>query len=527
MNSKVKTQTHIKLIGDPLGVSGLLLAACGGGGASTAPGTGTTNQGLPPSQSPPIATVRLGVNHSHGTDSWLVEDASDFDLDVSYASYYNFYHFEPSYSVSPTGDVLVDGEPIDAKSLEVPEGEVVLMSGSQDSSGFTVDHVAITHLLDAPVEAIDTEHGRMTILGQTVLLNSLSCTQISCIDPGTVPGVGDRILVSGYLLGAPGQMLATRVAPSVASGDYLITGGVQALDSAHGQFSLGTLTINYSQATLQNFPGAALKEADLVIVRGSRAAGATKFSASSLTYVSPALSVASGADAKLYGLVTSIDAASLTVNGQTVQLSDAVRQSCPVPLALNQEVSVTGAVGPGGVVVAASACATQATINGESITGTVESIDPVFGTLSILGFRVQASPATLLVNVSTQSQIHVGDSVSAGLAHGSVEDAWATWRLEGVAAGSPAELLLVQDDVTLAKPSISVRGRLIATDANTKFSRAQGSISTEEFFAQGWVAPSGASNQCVPAKLRISVSEGAGGSLTALAIDVTPGGCRK
>jgi hypothetical protein len=120
---------------------------------------------------------------------------------------------------------VVDGEPIDAKSLEVPEGEVVLMSGSQDGSGFTVDHVSITHLLDAPVEAIDTEHGRMTILGQTVLLNSLSCTQISCIDPSTVPGVGDRILVSGYLLGAPGQMLATRVAPSVASGDYLITGG--------------------------------------------------------------------------------------------------------------------------------------------------------------------------------------------------------------------------------------------------------------------------------------------------------------
>lgn len=519
--------TYVKLVGYPLGLSGLLLAACGGDGSSPSPVPGGTNQGPPPSPPPPMPTVRLGVNHSYGTKSWLVEGAADFTFGSFYDFfYYDSYHFESTYSVSPAAAFLVDGETVDPNSLVVPEGEVVLISANQDSLGYAADHVVVNHLLDAPVDAIDPEHGRMTILGQTVWLNSLSCTQINCIEPGSAPGVGDRILVSGYLLGTPGQMLATRVAPSTASGDYLVTGAVQALDSAHGQFSFGTLTVNYSQATLRNFPGAGPKEADLVIVRGSRAAGMTELVASSLTYVPAVLSAANGSDVQLYGLVTSLDAVSLTVNGQTVQVSDAARQSCPVPLNLNQEVSVIGTVGAGGVVVATFACATQAMVRGELINGTVESIDPAFGTLSILGFRVQPSPTTLLVSVATQSQIHVGDAVSAGIAHGSVEDTWAAWRIEEVAAGSTAEIFIVQDDVVLANPSVSVRGRLVATDANTKFTKEQQSISSDQFFAEAWRAAPGTPNQCLPAKLQISVSEDAGGSLTALAIDVTQGVCQ-
>ena len=104
--------THVKLVAYPLGLSGLLLAACGGGGGSTSPGTGGTNQGPPPSPPPPMPTVRLGVNHSYGTNSWLVEDAADFDFGEGFYDfyYYESYHFEPTYSVSPTGEILVDGE---------------------------------------------------------------------------------------------------------------------------------------------------------------------------------------------------------------------------------------------------------------------------------------------------------------------------------------------------------------------------------------------------------------------------------
>ena len=312
-----------------------------------------------------------------------------------------FQNYEPvtaQGTVSGFGDLAVNDVRYDADGASITIdsqpgllsdlrlGHVVTVTGRINALGFTgqATNIRMDSRIIGPVEAIDADNARLTVMGQTIRLGP-ETHYPATIDPATLTGLapGERVRISGYV-DAAGAIRATRVEPADANAPLQIIGDVSGLDIANLVFEINGLTVDYGSTVLIGLPGGAPADGMMVKVIGTLSNGL--FEAEQLL-TAPALTGASGRRAQLGGLITRFASpADFEVNDTEIAANAATAYSNgdSGDLALNAAVTIDGEFRTGGRILANRITFGQLAGNTTSLTYALDgfteiSVPTVFG----------------------------------------------------------------------------------------------------------------------------------------------------
>jgi Domain of unknown function (DUF5666) len=467
-----------------------------------------------------LPIVGLGESGApYGGRTWMLFDGSE-------------------YSVLPQAQVLVDGTSVSVTDWNPGEGEIVSLAGtdsfpeSNNPGGLlATSDVKVTHMVDGPVDAIDLAHNQIVVLGQTVIgPNGIN------VPEGI--NVGDRVTISGHPT-ASGPIIATLVALSANTGDFLVSGVVQAANPAQHLLTLNGVAIDYGTAQLSGVPAGGPTNGERILVRTVRPANGEVLTATSIADDSKILGAGMGTVVAMHGIVNQVYSSTLvSVDGYPVKISDMALQTCGSPPPANSDVTLQGTIGADGTIFADIYCFTadppvavgswQARQYSPVVQGTIQAIDPKYGTISILGLSAQPSPITRVMDSNgsllSLGDLKVGDSIAVDGAFsfsvpGSIA-ALGILRIEGALQPTIQTSVL---HVSAVDPILYVHaegnnsntyahGWPINTDASTAYF----GLTRTQFFNGGGYFP-GSDIHCLPL-LTVSVRINADGSLTALSI---------
>jgi hypothetical protein len=306
-----------------LAFAAMALAACGGSGTQTA---GIDRGGV----TTPVSVV--GPITGFGS---IVVNGVHYNVD--------------------NASVVVDGNPATASDLAL--GQLVTVVGERDASGSTgtANQVLFQTNVRGPIATLNTAASEITVLGQTVIAGSSTVFDLAGVpDSFGSLRVGDLVAVSGFV-SAQGAIEATRIQSVTAGSGLLAFGVVSNLDTALLHFNLGTLVVDYSQASLiEGFASGGPSNGDHVLVRGMSTAPSGALLASEVRRAEDQ-EPAAGHEAEVEGLITRFASATdFDVSGRpvTTTSSTTFQGGAPGGLALNVKVEVEGTVNASGVIVA-------------------------------------------------------------------------------------------------------------------------------------------------------------------------------
>ncbi len=445
----------------------MLLTACGGGGSDAPPPTGVNP--------PPTGGIgRTGV---------AVGPISNFGSVVV-----NGVRYDTSGAT-----FTVDDAPGSESDLAV--GQVVIVKGEIDADGVngTADEVIYDDDVEGPIASIDLAAGTFTVLGLTVIVDDNTSFEDGLAAPGLAGlAVDDLVEVSG-LFDANGDLVATRVERKDDNDDFERKGIVAALDAANFTFELGTLEVDYSGATLEDFGGMDIQNGDLVEVEGTLDPNdANRLIASKVEREDPLGELEDGDDVEIEGFITRfVDETDFDVSGLPVTTTAATvyEGGTAADLGLNIKVEVEGEINANGVLVAEE-IELRADTNSR-VTAQIDSIDAAAGTLTVLGVPISTDALTRFEDQSsdddgtplTLGDLVVGDYVEVrGSEFPAESNAIVASRVELEDLESTVELRGFVDSVS--EPNLSVLGVTIETAASTTFRDGdEQPISATEFFS--------------------------------------------
>jgi hypothetical protein len=315
----------------------------------------------------------------------------------------------------------------------------------------------------------------LTVLGQRVFMVDTAALNLA---------IGDVVTVHGHFT-ADGQVLPTLVEPYVGENLYLVRGVLQEL--APNRFAVGALEVDLASATREGFPGGAPVAGDAVLVVAGQPPTQGVLTASTVR-CEGACRPARWGNGGARGFITAWRSATdFDVDGVTIRPNwcECTYGASP---ALGTYVDVSLYGGNAELLLAPSASPPL------GLTGHVTAADPVTRELVVLGYRVQASPATHIsatpqdypsVDALTFDALGVGDTVEvSGTTLGGVLVAGTIVR-----QGDTAQVRAGYYDFTLSDPVIEVAGQSILTNAATLVNRCDATktaVSLDEFFATDW-----------------------------------------
>jgi len=446
----------------------VLVAACGGGG-----GGDSSDGPVPPTSSP---TVTPG-----SSKTMIVTGAIDGFGSVIV----NGVRYDTSRA-----EVRVEDRPATLADLRV--GHVVRVEAQVDDKGAASARLIEQHrLLQGSVQAVDVAAGTVTVAGQVVRVDDDTSFDDS-IARASLAGiaVGDRVEVHGFS-SSNGQARATRI-EKPASGDLEIEakGLVSALDAATRRFKVGTLSVDYSTATLEGFGSAGLRDGDLVEVKGRELLADGTLKASRVHKEDDGVDGQGGTEAEVEGLVTRFASASdFDVAGQKVATTAATTYlgGTAADLKLDVKVEAEGKLDSAGTLVAAKVVFKRSA--SIKLAARVESVDAAAGTLKALGLTIVVDAATRKEDKERKDQFFALDSLRTG--------DWVDVRGYADPAGSGRVIAtrLERDDPedsseikgkaeALQSPRFKIAGVGIETTPATRFEDGDRDISSATFFAQ-------------------------------------------
>lgn len=280
----------------------LLLAACGGGS-----GSGSTS-------SAPATSSQLGTSTSSGT-------------------------------VTGFGSIFVDGVRIDDRNViagvEQENGDVVdaeLKLGQHVDVEYDDNLVAklirITSEATGTVQSVDTVKGTLSILGQTVVINTdAAAGPVTIFDaPYTTLAdvkAGDTIEVNGLIkTDAAGNVTiqATRIEKETAGAYQRLRGHISDLSTTASTFKVGGLVVSYANAKVKPSTAALANGADVTVsIASNQTITAGTAVSAAFVKVKNHREESQDKDANLGGAITKIDIAAKTfvVDGVKVDASKA------------------------------------------------------------------------------------------------------------------------------------------------------------------------------------------------------------
>jgi len=222
-------------------------AACGGGGGSSG---GITPPPPPPNTGGITRTgVAVAVGPITGFGSVIVNGTR---YDTSSATF------------------IKDGATAVQSDFSV--GEFVVVTGSIDdnNSNAVADTVEFNDVVEGPVSSVTGN--TLVILGQTVLVGANTSMDDTC--PAILT---DLINVAAVEVSGPvmedGTISATRIECKDLLGKLEVTGTVSNLNATDQTFQINALTVDYTGATLADFPGGTISNGDPVEAKGTSLGG--------------------------------------------------------------------------------------------------------------------------------------------------------------------------------------------------------------------------------------------------------------
>lgn len=440
----------------------IALTACGGGGGGGIESTsGIDGRGSPN----PVAVVSQGSITGFG--SVIV----------------NGVRYETN-----SASFVIDG--IGGSQDDLAVGDVVLIAGtiSDDGTTGTASTVTFDDVVEGPVTAVDVTASRLTVLGQTVQVSGATSFDNN-ISPASLAGVneGDVVEVSGFRL-ADGTISATRIEAKLAGGEFEVTGVATAASAT--SFTIAGLTVDYSAAMLNDFPGGTVETGQTVEAKGNALGAGGELLATRVEFKGTGLGANAGDQAQLEGFITRFTSPQdFDVSGNPVTTTGTTifEGGIAGDLGLNIKVEVDGRIDDNGALVATKVDIRRS--NKLRMTALVDSVDTGNNSLVMLGITVQTDAMTRLEDKSDAdlrpfalSDINAGDYVEV--------------RGDVFPAGSAtvAATILERDDVdtetilqgfveSFSDPSYFVLGVRIETTPSTIFRDVDGTtLSATQFF---------------------------------------------
>jgi len=441
----------------------LVLAGCGGGGGSSTP---------PVVNPPPTNGIDRGgiaVGPIGGFGSIIVNGVR---FDTSAAAF------------------TVNGSPGSQSDLSV--GQVVAVLGTFDDNGLTgvATSVEFDDAVKGPIEggSIDLPTGTFRVLGQTIKVTNATIFDDS-IQPPAFAGLadGDLVEVSG-LPDASGRIVATRIEAESPGSEFEITGLVSALDAGASTFRINSLTVDFSAAQLDDFPGGQISEGDLVEAQGSQFSNG-ELLATQVEYRGDVVNdddLEVGDEIEIEGIITVFNSSSdFSISGLRV-LTDAgtsYEGGSAADLGLNVRVEVEGDFEGNGTLRADEIkFEPDAELR---VSGLVEATNAVAGTFQVLGLEIGVKPETSFEDDLNDQQIfgladlRIGDYVEVD----GYTDA-GDFVASQVARDDPEDDSSVRGYAAdLSAPTLTVLGVPAITDTQTEFENDDTPITADDFFA--------------------------------------------
>lgn len=331
--------------------AGLIVSACGGGSG----GAGIT--GTPDPDDPIGGITGTGVATAIGPITGFGSViANGVTYDTSSASF------------------TLDG--LAATQADFKVGQFVIIQGTieNDTSG-TATSVVFNDNVDGPVSSVNTATGSFVVLGQTVTVSGDTSFDDSCpTSLADLTGVA-AVEVSGPVM-ADGTIAATRVECKSVAGELEVTGVVSNHNAGAMTFEINSLVVDYSSATITDFPTAGvINDGDPVEAKGNALGGAGELLAASVEFKGLQFGDAAGDHVEIEGFITrfasgtDFDVAGIpvTTNGSTQFVGGAAGD-----LGLNLKVEVDGDFNAAGTLLATKVDIKQAT--NVRVTGRIDSV---------------------------------------------------------------------------------------------------------------------------------------------------------
>ena len=233
----------------------LLTVSCSGGGRDS---------GAAPSSTPPASTAPPETLPA-GTLKRVTGPISGFGNVIVIVGGIRFN--------TAAASVFIDDAPGGVEDLHV--GHLVSVTGTVDDAAGTgiADRIEYEARVTGPIDSLDLDRNQFTGLGLTVRItgdttfgNGIAEQALSNF------AVGDLIEVSGFINAGQG-VAATRIERGSADSGYEVHGRIADLVEAGMRFSIGTLTVSYRAARLDNYPGRPFRIGDRVAVECDRTSG--------------------------------------------------------------------------------------------------------------------------------------------------------------------------------------------------------------------------------------------------------------
>lgn len=397
-----------------------------------------------------------------------------------------------------TGAIItLDDQPGTEDQLAV--GQVVIVSGTYNADGATgtATSVVFKDNVEGPIDSIDLVNSRLVVLGQTVLVDGATSFDDD-ISPRSLEGlsVGDFVEVSGFVK-ANGEIAATRIERKVSGGELEVKGTVSALDSANRLFNINALTVDYSGATLDDFPSGVPGNGDFVEAECARVnfndcfGLSGEFLATKVELEGLDIDVDEGDEVEIEGFITRfVDEFDFDVAGQpvTTNAQTEFEDGTAADLGLNVKVEVEGRVDASGVLVAEEIEIRRP--NNIKIEATVDAVDVATTTVTLLGIAVRVDRLTRFEDDSAAElrpfgieDIGVGDFLAVrGFEDPPGSGSVLATRVER--DDFEPDVVLQGSVTSVSQPSFVILGVTIETDITTVFEDENDNIITAaEFFA--------------------------------------------
>jgi hypothetical protein len=433
----------------------MTLAACGGGGEQTA---GIDARGNP---------VAVGVV-SKGT-------ISGFGSVIVNGVRYN----------TNTAAFNIDGS--DGVQSDLAVGDVVTIRGTvnEDGTSPTASSVTFDDAVEGPIQAIDAAAGTMTVLGQLVRIDADTSFDDS-ISPASLDGlaIDDIVEISGFVL-ADGSISATRVEQKPAGGEFEVTGEVSNLTAT--TFTINALTVDFSAAQLDNFPGGTPESGQRVEAKGTSLGAGGQLLATRVEFKGTDLGGEAGDAAEIEGFITRfVSASDFDVEGVPVTTtgSTTFTNGTSADLGLNRKVEVEGSINASGVVVAANVELKLS--NFIRIEGRVDAVGAA--SVTIFGVVINTNAVTRFEDKSSAdlesfnlSNVNVGDYLETR----GYEDATGVVATQVERDDFRGDVAIRAFVDAVSDPTFTIRGVQIETNAGTEFRNLNDQpISSGVFFGQ-------------------------------------------
>ena len=312
-------------------------------------------------------------------------------------------------------EFIRDGKSIFAES-DFSIGEYVTVTGNLNTDGLTgtASKIFFEDIVEGPVTSVSTNNTNIEVLGQKVVVDKLTVL-IGFKLLGDLQE-GNILEVSGFR-NAAGEINATGIklkATEFIDGatELEVTGNIESVNAGAQAFNLGGLTIDYSQAILENIANNLPSPGLTVEVKSTQVLSSNIFHASFVEGKSSLYEAKDGTELEIEGRVTQFISSSYffvgdqpVITNSTTEFKDGALGN----IALNVKIEVEGVFNASGGLIAESVSLRE---SGETIEieGTVQSLDIAAGEFSVLGRQIIVNSSTIFIDESSDNNARLGIS---------------------------------------------------------------------------------------------------------------------